>query len=308
MNYTLHQLNVYLKVCRNASITRAARELNLSQPAVSIQLKNFQDQFNLPLIEVIGKKVCVTEFGEEIASAAEKILREVEEINHKIQEFQGLLTGTIKLSVVSTGKYVMPYFVSDFFMNHPGLDLIFETTNKSQVVAALKENTTDFALLAILPENLDLESFELLPNHLFLVGNKNVWNSRDHSLSGIFEKYPYLFREAGSATRRESEKYLAASGAKIVRKIELSSNEAVKQAVLAGMGVSIIPLIGMKNQLIEGSLKIIPLENLPIVTTWRLVWLKNKALSPASRAFLSFIKEQKDNIVTTHFDWIKKFI
>jgi len=308
MNYTLHQLKVFLKICENESITKAAHALNLSQPAVSIQFKNFQDQFSLPLYEVIGKKVFITEFGREIAITAKKIIQEVEEIDIKTHEFKGLWTGKIKLSVVSTGQYIMPYFINDFFLQHPGLDLFLDTTNKSQVVSALKDNQTDFALMSILPVNLDLNHIELLPNHLFLVCNKKVWDDFDGNFDIIFEKYPFLLREEGSATRFESEKYLTANKINISKKIELKSNETVKQAVLAGMGISIIPLIGMKNQLIEGSLKIIPLQGLPLVTKWRLVWLKEKSLSPSSRAFLKNIIEQKEHIKKLYFDWIIDYV
>ena len=192
MNYTLHQLNVFIKIVDNESITKASRELNLSQPAVSIQFKNFQDHFSLPLIEVIGKKVYITDFGREIAIAARNIIFEVEEINYKIQEFQGLLTGKMKISVVSTGKYVMPFFISDFLMNHPGLDLYLDTTSKLQVVTALKENQTDFALLTVMPEHLDLNYFELIPNYLFLVCNQTVWKAFNTNWDGMFKKYPFL--------------------------------------------------------------------------------------------------------------------
>ena len=125
MNYTLHQLNVFIAIVDHESITKAAQSLNLSQPAVSIQFKNFQEQFSLPLTEVIGKKVYITDFGYEIAKAARNILFEVEEINYKIQQFNGLLSGKIKISIVSTGKYVMPYFISDFFMQNQGLIYIW---------------------------------------------------------------------------------------------------------------------------------------------------------------------------------------
>jgi DNA-binding transcriptional LysR family regulator len=308
MNFTLHQIKVFLKISEHRSITKAAVDLNLSQPAVSIQLKNFQDQFTLPLTEVIGKRVFITAFGREMEVAAKKIMLEMEEINYKTQAFKGLLTGKVKISVVSTGQYVIPYFISDFFGNHPGLDLFLDTTNKKKVLDALKENQTVFALMSVVPLDLDVHHIDLLPNHLFLVCNKKIWDKYGEDINSIFKKYPFLLREEGSATRTETEKYLKNAGTAITKKIELSSNETVKQAVLAGMGISILPLIGMKNQLLEGSLKIIPLSGLPLRTTWRLVWLKEKALLPASRTFIKAIEEQKENIIKTHFDWINDYI
>ncbi|TAF68863.1 MAG: LysR family transcriptional regulator, partial [Flavobacterium sp.] len=124
MNYTLHQLQVFLKVAQCQSITKAAEELHLTQPAVSIQLKNFQDQFEIPLTEIIGRKLYVTDFGKEIVVAAEKIINEVHAINYKMQAYQGKLSGRLKISIVSTGKYIMPYFLNDFLKLHPDVELI----------------------------------------------------------------------------------------------------------------------------------------------------------------------------------------
>ena len=124
MNYTLHQLQVFLKVAQCQSITKAAEELHLTQPAVSIQLKNFQDQFEIPLTEIIGRKLYVTDFGKEIVLAAEKIINEVHAINYKMQAYQGKLSGRLKISIVSTGKYIMPYFLADFLKLHPDVELI----------------------------------------------------------------------------------------------------------------------------------------------------------------------------------------
>ena len=171
MNYTLHQLRIYLKIVQTQSITKAAEELHLTQPAVSIQLKNFQDQFEIPLTEVVGRKLFITEFGQEIAVSAENIINQVNDINYKTMAYKGQLTGRLKLSVVSTGKYVMPYFLTDFMKEHSGVDLVMDVTNKTSVLESLEKNAVDFALVSILPTTLNLEYVDLLKNKLFLVGN-----------------------------------------------------------------------------------------------------------------------------------------
>ena len=171
MNYTLHQLQVFLKITQNKSITKAAIELHLTQPAVSIQLRNFQDQFDVPLTEVIGRKLYVTDFGKEIAIAAEKILNEVHAINFKTMAFKGQLTGRLKISVVSTGKYVIPYFLSDFLKQNQGVELLLDVTNKTKVLKNLENNEVDFSLVSVLPETLQIEKIELMPNTLYLVAN-----------------------------------------------------------------------------------------------------------------------------------------
>ena len=151
MNYTLNQLRIFLKIVQTQSVTKAAEELHLTQPAVSIQLKNFQDQFEIPLTEVLGRKIYITDFGKEIAVSAENILNQVYAINYKTLAYQGQLTGRLKISVVSTGKYVMPYFLTDFMKQHSGIELLMDVTNKNKVVESLESNEVDFALVSILP-------------------------------------------------------------------------------------------------------------------------------------------------------------
>ena len=140
MNYTLHQLRVFVKVVEKESVTKAAAELHLTQPAVSIQLKNLQDQFDIPLIEIVNRKLTVTDFGREVADAAKRILSEVRSIESKTMAYKGYLVGQLKISVVSTGKYSMPFFISGFLKQHPGVDLIMDVTNKSQVLKTLEQN------------------------------------------------------------------------------------------------------------------------------------------------------------------------
>ena len=157
MNYTLHQLQIFLKVTQLKSITKASEALFLSQPAVSIQLKKFQEQFSVPLTEVVGRQLFVTDFGQEIAKAAEKILNEVQEINYKTLSFKGQIAGRLKLSVVSTGKYVMPYFLSDFLNKNKGVELIMDVTNKKKVIKSLENNEVDFSLVSVIPAQLNLD-------------------------------------------------------------------------------------------------------------------------------------------------------
>ena len=171
MNYTLNQLKIFLQVTESESVTKAAEELFLSQPAVSIQLKNFQAQFQIPLTEVVGRRLYVTDFGEEIAKAAEKILGEVEAINYKSMTYEKLLAGRLKISVASTGKYVMPHFLSEFINEHRAIDLSMDVTNKSLVVNSLERNEVDFALVSVVPEGINTNQLSLLQNKLFLIGS-----------------------------------------------------------------------------------------------------------------------------------------
>lgn len=301
MNFTLNQLQIFLKVAQLQSVTKASEELHLTQPAVSIQLKNLQAQFDIPLTEVVGRKIYITDFGKEIAIAAENILNQVHAINYKTLAYKGQLTGRLKISVVSTGKYVMPYFLSDFMKLHPGIELAMDVTNKQQVIQSLENNEVDFSLVSILPYKFNVEQLDLLKNKLYLVGNSPLLEKESTDPKEVFDNLPLIFREKGSGTRQTMESFIKQNNIPFLKKMELTSNEAVKQALIAGLGYSIMPLIGIKNELKRGDLHIVPVAGLPIQTTWSLIWLKEKKHAPVARAYLDFLENQKSQIGADKF-------
>ena len=301
MNYTLNQLQVYLKVVQTQSVTKASEALNLSQPAVSIQLKNFQDQFGVPLIEVIGRKVYITDFGKEIAEAAENIINQVHAINYKSLAYKNQLTGRLKIASVSTGKYVMPFFLSGFMRQHAGVELLMDVTNK--VFESLKNNEIDFGLVSFLPSLLDVDKLDLLQDKLYLVGKRETNQQDNVTAKKMFENLPIIFREEGSGTRQVMEKFLQSNNITVLRKMELTSNEAVKQSLIAGLGYSIMPFIGIRKEIVSNELQIIPVKGLPLKTTWNLIWLKGKKLSPTAASFLDYLQKNKDQIVADTFSW-----
>jgi len=221
--------------------------------------------------------------------------------------YKGELSGRLKLSVVSTVKYVMPYFLSNCMKRNPGLDLIMDVTNKSRVVESLELNQVDFALVSVLPKKLKVDTVELMQNKLFFVGGNQLKFTKAPSKKTLFEDLPLIYREQGSATRNAMEGFIKKNKYPVSKKIELTSNEAVKQAVMAGLGYSIMPLIGIKNELKNNDLQIIPVKGLPISTVWNLTWLKSKKLSPAAEAYLDFIKAEKELVINQYFDWIKTY-
>ena len=307
MKYTLNQLQIFLKIVQTQSVTKASEELHLTQPAVSIQLKNFQEQFDIPLTEVVGRKIYITDFGQEIAEAAENIINQVYAMNYKTLAFKGQLTGRLKISVVSTGKYVMPYFLADFMKQHAGIELMMDVTNKNKVVESLENNEVDFALVSILPTTLNIEKLDLLQNKLYLVGSAETKLKKSASTKEIFKDLPLIFREKGSGTRQIMENFIERNNISVLKTIELTTNEAVKQALLAGLGYSIMPLIGIKNELQNKELKIISIKGLPIITTWSLIWLKGKKHSPVSDSFLEYLKKEKSQIVHNKFSWNEQY-
>lgn len=301
MHYTLHQLRIFLKVSDLQSITKAAEDLHLTQPAVSIQLKKLQDQFELPLTEVVGRQLYVTDFGEEIAKRSRRILEEADGIKYTIDQHKGLLTGSIKISVVSTGKYVIPYFLKDFMDAHPGVNISIDVSNKNKVVEGMSKNESDFSLVSVLPEDIKLHKVTLMENRLFLIGSMEYADILKKPKD--LEKVTLLFREDGSATRKAMENYLNENDITVKKSMMLVSNEAVKQAIYAGIGVSIVPLIGLRNALQNEQFKLFKFKNLPIVTQWNLVYLEGKNLTPAQEALVRYMEENKEKITEKHFDW-----
>jgi DNA-binding transcriptional LysR family regulator len=307
MNYTLNQLEIFLKVATTGSVTKAAEAMHLTQPAVSIQLKNFQAQFDIPLTEVIGRNIYITDFGKEIAHAAETILNQVYAINYKTHAYKGELIGRLKLSVVSTGKYVMPYFLSGFLGQHPAVELVMDVTNKSKVIDSLEQNEVDFSLVSILPTAMNTNKIDLLQNKLFLVGSGKPDINLKQTKRDLFKDLPLIYREPGSGTRQTMQRFFEKNNITVQKKMELTSNEAVKQAVMAGLGYSIMPLIGIKNELKNGELQIIPVKGLPIKTTWSLIWLKQKRHTHVAEALLDYIRKEKEYIIKEKFDWYEQY-
>ncbi len=255
----------------------------------------------------MGRQLYVTDFGKEISVTAEQILEGVNTLDYKTHAHKGQLTGRLKLSIVSTGKYVMPYFLSDFLKLHPGIELAMDVTNKAKVIESLENNEVDFSLVSVLPESLAIDYVKLMQNKLFLVTNRDMELNKSSYNNTVFEKLALIYRERGSATRLVMERFIQENKIPVLKKMELTSNEAVKQAVIAGLGSSIMPLIGIKNELGTGELQIIPVKKFPIKTHWYLIWLKNKKFSSAAGSYLKYIRQEKDNIIQSKFDWFENY-
>lgn len=302
MQYTFHQLKIFTRIAQLGSITKAAEELHLSQPALSIQLRNFQDQFDIPLTEIVGKKLYLTDFGQEILAYAERILDQAGAMDDVVQSYKGQLTGKLKIAVVSTGKYVMPYLLTDFLNAHPAITLELDVTNKEKVIESLEQNSIDFALVSLVPGHLKTESIPIVKNTMHLIGAYESKKSQMELSINELQQLPWIFREQGSGTRQMMERFLSQRHISVQKMLELTSNEAVKQAIMANLGYSIMPLIGIKNELKNKQLMIVPVKGLPIHTTWRIIWLKGKKHSPVVKALLGYIKDNKKKILQEHFD------
>lgn len=301
MNYTLHQLRIYVKVCEHQSITKASEALFLTQPAVSLQLKKLQDEFEIPLTEVIGRQLYVTDFGKKIHQLALDILEKVDRIEAATDQYKGILTGHIKIASASTGKYVIPYFLTDFMRQYPGVNISIDVTNKTKVVESLQENSVDFAMVSVLPQHISLAYIPLIKNELHLVGATSYPGLPTRMTPKKLSDHTLIFREDGSATRAAMKSYLNQHQVEVKRSMQLTSNEAVKQGVRAGLGLSIMPLIGIRSELQLENMHIIPIKGLPIVTQWLLAYRTGKKLSPAETALITYIETHKEAISKEHF-------
>ena len=302
MNITFNQLKIFEKVAELKSVTKASEALFLTQPAVSIQLKKLEEQFDIPLFELVGRQIYITPFGENVLQSAQTILRETDQLKYKTLQHKGILSGKLKISIVSTAKYIMPYLISDFMNKYSGIELSMDVTNRSSVIEHLKNNEVDFALISVMPVEVELEEFQLMDNELYLVGKTNPFPQQLELKKAQLENLPFIFREKGSATRMAMTKFLKDQEIEVHKSLQLTSNEAVKQALMAGLGYSVMPKIGISNALTTSKLVVIPYPGLPIKTKWRLVWLKNKKLSLTAQRLLTELKQNKEQILAKQFN------
>jgi DNA-binding transcriptional LysR family regulator len=302
MNITLHQLKAFQAIAKFQSITKAAEAMSMTQPAVSIQLKNLQEQFEVPLTEIIGKRIHITEFGQELVDTADRIFGELGQIEEKMLELKGLLGGKIRISAVSTGKYIIPYLMADFMKIHPHVEISLEVSNRYKVLAHLQENSTDLALVSLWPDELDLESIQLAENKWYLACSPEKKETYTAAIKeGKWEKVPFLVREKGSGTRTMMEKFFLERDIHVESNLELATNEAVKQAVMAGLGASLLSNFSMAQEIKEGRISLLELPGLPLKADWKLIWLKQKKHSPAVKAFIRWLSENRKKVLSIHF-------
>lgn len=303
MDFNLRQLYLFSKVVELRSITKAAIEFDITQPAISIQLKKLQDNFDTPLTEIMGKQLYITDFGMAFYHQSKEILKQVEEFKYTLESYNGVLSGKLKISTVSTGKYIMPFYLKQFLDLHQKVDLRLDVSNRKQVITDLMNHEIDFGLVSVLPNEKDFEEEILMRNPLYLIGPKK--SLVEHSNFQRLNEYPLIYREEGSGTRLVMQRHFDQINYSPKIKMELTSNEAVKQAVIAGLGYSMLSLLSIKNELIQNDLEIIPDMQMRVRSDWRLIWLKKKKLPPIAKAFLSYIKNHKQLVYNTHFSWVE---
>ena len=287
---TLRQLKVFEAVSRHLSFSRAAEELHLTQPAVSMQVKSLEEQAGLPLFEQVGKKIHLTEAGAEVARFALEVHSGLKDCEDTLAAIRGVSGGRLHLAVVSTAKYFAPRLLAEFSRRHPGVTVKLSVTNREQVIGELQANQVDLAIMGRPPRGLDVEAtaFAKHPHGIIAAPEHPLASRRGLELSRLAGEN-FLIREPGSGTRMSMERVFAEHGVKLASSMELASNETIKQAVMAGMGLSFLSLHTVGLELAAGKLVRLDVKGTPVTRDWHVVSRQGKRLSPLAEAFRSFL-------------------
>ena len=299
MHFTLQQLKLFEAVSRNSSYTAAAEQLHLTQPAVYIQIKRLEEQVGIPLFEPVGKKIFPTNAGKTMYQASLDILNRVSELKNDIESLKGEIKGPLQISVVTTSKYFMPHILGAFLSQYPDVEPKLTFTNRAKVMSRLKSNEDDFVVMGQIPENEDLDTYPFLENILVVVAHPShpLCNKKNIPLKNLVGER-FLEREIGSGTRLVFDRLLADKGFEIEPYMELGSSEAIKQGVMAGLGLAVLSLHSLDLELAAGKLKVLDIQNFPLKRRWFAVHFKGKKLSLVANTFLKFMLNNTQEILT----------
>lgn len=289
---TLTQLSVFEAVARNSSFTRAAEEMHMAQPTVSVQVKKLAETIGLPLFEMVGKRVQLTAAGRELYAACQDIFVKIGEVEQRLSRLRAPDSGSLRVAVSTTAKYFAPRVLAKFLERLPGIDVSLIVLNRQQLLNRLAGNLDDFYIFSNPPEEIDVVMHTLLANPTF------VYARADHPLAGRrglkfaeVAAEPFLFREPGSGTRSVADQQFEAHRCKPNVRMELGSNEAIKQAILGGLGLSILSQHTMAPGTQHDGLVALDVEGFPLARWWYLVYPEGKRLTPTAQAFLEFVRQ-----------------
>jgi DNA-binding transcriptional LysR family regulator len=295
MHVTLRQLQVFEAVARNLSYTRAAGELHLTQPAVSMQVRQLEQAVGLPLFEQLGKKVFLTDAGRELQHYSRIIAEQLAEAESVLDEMKGLRRGKLRVAVASTANYFVPGLLAEFNRQHQGVAISLDVTNREGLLAALRENRTDLVIMGRPPDNEDLVFEPFRENPLVVVAPPN-----HHLIPKMYtplkqlQNETFIVREQGSGTRIAMERFFDEHNIHFNTSMEAGSNEAIKQSVQAGLGLGLLSYDTLAMELELKTLAILNIEDFPIMRHWHVVHRQGKRLSAAAQAFKQFLL-QKEN-------------
>jgi LysR family transcriptional regulator, low CO2-responsive transcriptional regulator len=289
-HWTLQQFRLFEAVARHRSYTRAAEELHLTQPAVHIQVKRLEESMGLPLIELVGKKLLLTRAGDEVYAAALEVTARLQTLADSLTDMKGKVAGPLKVAVVTSAKFFMPHYLGRFVHEYPEVQPQLTVTNRARVLERLSNNLDDFVVLGQIPEKLDLVALPFLENPLVLAAHPDHPLAREKNIPIMrLADERFLLREPGSGTRSSTERLFAEHGLQLKPYMELGSGEAIKQAIMADLGISIVPMGSLELERDAGRIAILDVEGFPMRRMWHAAHLGGKHLGLTAATFLEFL-------------------
>jgi DNA-binding transcriptional LysR family regulator len=293
MRLSLRQLKLFESVARHSSFTRAAEEMHLTQPAVSIQIKQLEMAVGLPLFEQVGKRIFLTDVGVELHKVCTEMLEALARFEMNVADRRGLKQGKLRLAVTTTAKYFVPRLLGPFCERYPGIDVSLKVSNRERLLERLANNLDDVYILGQPPGHLPVQSRPFLENPLVPVAHPEhpLAGESRISLQRLAEE-PFVMRESGSGTRMATEEFFQERGVAIRVRMELGSNEAIKQAVMGRLGVAVLSQNTVTLESAVGQIAILDADGFPIVRHWHLVWPADKKPSVVAQAFHDYLEEK----------------
>lgn len=294
---TLHQLRIFLAVARQGSFARAAEELHLSPPTLSLQVKQLSETVGQPLFEQLGKKIYLTAAGQTLAEACQDIEARMERLSQDLAALSGVEKGSLKLAILTTVKYTVPKLLGGFCAAHPGIDVAMLVGNREMLLQRLASNQDDLYIMGQPPEQMDVVCEDFADNPLVLVappthplvGKKRIAPQR-------LINEPFIMREPGSGTRLTAERFFSSHGVQLRNRLEVGSNEAIKQTVAGGLGLAVLSATTVVSELALGELVQLDVQGFPLIRRWHVVYPRGKRLSPAALAFKAWLFQHRPQV------------
>lgn len=299
MRITLRQLQVFRAVYEQLSYSRAAEMMALTQPAVSLQIRQLEELIDQPLFEYVGKKLYLTEAAEKLWQATTDIFQRLDELDMQLSDLRGSLKGQLRIAAESSAKYLTPHLLSAFQQRFPEVSPLLRVVNRAQILRRMADNRDDLVIMSLVPEDMALEFMPFLNNPIVAVAPP------DHPLCQHvagemtlkdLQTFPLLIREAGSGTRKACEEFFQQKRVHFNNTMELNSHEAQREGVMAGLGIAFLPRHAVYRELQSGDLKELPVKELPLYRSWCLVHPRGKRLLPVAEAFIQFIRTERSVI------------
>lgn len=292
MNATFRQIRLFQALADTGSVSAAARAMHVTQPTASMQLKEVSQAIGLPLYEVIGKKVHLTEVGQELAATARSMVFEWESFQQRVDEIKGLSRGKLRVAVVSTAKYFMPKMIGSFCQKYPAIDVALEILNRDGVVQRLQNNLDDLYIMSMPPTGMNLHDELLMPNPIVVIApvSHALAVQKKIALSEL-KSQRFILREPGSGTRMAGDHFFRKKKFKPNIRLELGSNEAVKESVAGGLGIGVISRHALHGMDKEHGVRVIDVVGFPLPSAWHMVNPSNQKLSPVTLAFRKHLQK-----------------